>query len=182
MAIYTKRGDKGTTSLYDPANAQNIRISKASVKINAIGSVDELNSFLGFVGTKADKNTLKKIQRVQTNLFTIGSILAKAKLRFGSDKTKQLEKEIDQMEGVLPALSNFILVGGLEVAAGLQFARSLARRAERALTAVNEIEPVKPEILTFINRLSDYLFMLSRKVNFDAGFSEPSWKAGKMVK
>lgn len=181
MAIYTKKGDKGTTSLYDPANAQNIRISKASAKINAIGSVDELNSFLGYVSTKADKDTLKKIRNIQVSLFTIGSILAKAKIRFGLAKTKALEKEIDEIEGKLPPLANFILVGGNEVAAGLQFCRSLTRRAERAIIVVNEIEKVKPEIMTFINRLSDYLFMLSRKVNFDSGVSETAWKNGKLM-
>lgn len=182
MAIYTKRGDKGETSLYDPANAQNIRISKASAKINAIGSVDELNSFLGYISTKADKQTLKKIREIQTSLFSIGSILAKSKLSFGLAKTKKLEREIDEMEGSLPALSNFILVGGSDVAAGLQFCRALTRRAERALVTVNEIEPVKPEIMIFMNRLSDYFFMLSRKVNFELGISETTWKAGKILK
>lgn len=182
MAIYTKRGDKGETSLYDPAASQSIRISKASAKINAIGSIDELNSFLGFISTKAEKDILKKIRNVQVNLFTIGSILARAKLRFGLNKTTQLEEEIDEMEGSLPVLKNFILVGGSEVAAGIQFARSLTRRAERALATLNEIEKVKPEILTFINRLSDYLFMLSRKINYDKGISEANWKSGKMIK
>lgn len=181
MAIYTKRGDKGETSLYDSANAQNIRISKASAKINAIGSVDELNSFLGYIGSKADKDTLKKIQHIQVSLFTIGSILAKAKLRFNVSKTLKLEKEIDEMEQKLPVLKNFILVGGNEVAAGLQFARSLTRRAERALAAVNEIDPIKPEILTFVNRLSDYLFILARSINFKLQITEPSWKNGKIV-
>lgn len=168
MAIYTKRGDKGETSLYDSTSRQNIRVSKDSRRINAIGAIDELNSYLGM--TSAD---LKEIQR---DLFTIGSILAGAKLRFGKAKTKKLEKTIDKLEGKLPVLKNFILPGGSRLAAHLQYARALTRRAERQVVALSEVDKIKPEVLIYLNRLSDYLFMLARKANFDAEVKEEVWK------
>lgn len=176
MAVYTKRGDKGQTSLYDPLNAQNIRISKSSTRINAIGSIDELNSFLGIICTKSDKKLKVKIENIQGKLFRIGSILAGAKLRFSVSYVKPFEKEIDTLEGTLPVLKNFILPGGSEIGSLLHYARTLVRRAERALVSLNETEEVRPEILIFINRLSDYLFMLARKANFDSSLPEKIWK------
>ncbi len=165
MAIYTKRGDKGETSLYDKNSRQNIRVSKDSLRIEAIGAIDELNSYLGVAS--AD---LKDIQR---DLFTIGSILAGAKLRFPKSKIKKLEKVIDKLEGTLPVLKNFILPGGIQTAANLQYARALCRRAERAIV---RLEIKNQEILAYINRLSDYLFMLARKANYDVGIKEEVWK------
>ncbi len=175
MAIYTKRGDKGETSLFDPESRQNLRTSKDSLRISAIGEIDEANSFLGIISASDDK-LKKEIQKIQRDLFTIGSILAGARLHFSSSKTKRLEKEIDRFEGTLPILKNFILLGGSETGAKLHFARTLIRRAERSLVSLNNIEKISPQILTFINRLSDYLFMLARKVNFDAGKKEEIWK------
>lgn len=168
MAIYTKRGDKGETSLYDKNSRQNIRVSKDSLRIGAIGAIDELNSYLGVASTN-----LKDIQR---DLFTIGSILAGARLSFGKAKTKKLEKTIDKLEGKLPVLKNFILPGGTSEAAHLQYARALCRRAERELVSLSKTQDINPNILTFMNRLSDYLFMFARKANYDAKIKEETWK------
>lgn len=180
MVIYTKRGDKGETSLYDPQNAQNIRISKTSAKISAIGAIDELNSFLGI--TKAnvvDKMTVRQMGEIQKDLLTIGSILAGSGLRFSSTKTKRLEKIIDKLEGTLPVLKNFIIPGGSLGASYLQYARTLARKTERAVVAISEVTSVKPQILSYLNRLSDYLFMLARQENHNQGIKEKIWKGRK---
>jgi cob(I)alamin adenosyltransferase len=168
VAIYTKRGDKGETSLYDPESRQNIRVSKDSLKVGAIGAIDELNSYLGTIDYD-----LREIQR---NLFTIGSILAGAKLRFNRTKTKKLEKAIDKLEGELPVLKNFIIYGGTEIAARLYYARAICRRAERELVSLSKLSAVPSTLPSYMNRLSDYLFMLARKVNFDAKVKEEIWK------
>jgi len=177
VAIYTKRGDRGETSLYDKESRQNIRVSKDSLRIRAIGAIDETNSFLGVcVSVSDDKKLNNLLTKTQENLFRIGAILAGAKLKFSKSKTKKLEKEIDKLEGTLPVLKNFILPGGTPLSANLHVVRVLVRRAERELVALNEVEGVNPEILTFLNRLSDYLFMLARKVNHEAGVKEGIWK------
>lgn len=176
MAIYTKRGDRGETSLYDKASSQKIRISKDSLRINAIGSVDELNSYLGVVAVKYQDSRFK-IQDIQADLFRIGAILAGAGLRFSKVKTRKFEKEIDRLEGSLPVVRNFILPGGSEVAAELHFARSLVRRAERAIVALNKQEPISPEILVYINRLSDFLYIKAREINHKEGKTETTWSS-----
>ena len=177
MAIYTKRGDRGETSLYDINSSQKIRISKSSLKINAIGTIDELNSYLGVVASASNKDVVKLLADIQENLFIIGSILAGAKLRFPKSKTKKLEMEIDKLETVLPLLKNFILPGGSNLGANLHYSRTLVRRAERSVVALSEVETVRSEVLSYINRLSDFLFMLARMVNRDTGFIEKVWKA-----
>lgn len=169
MAIYTKKGDKGETSIFSGR-----ALLKSSLRINAIGAVDETNSFLGMILSEAPE--LSRLKDIQRNLFTIGSILAGAPLRFPKSRTKKLEKAIDMAEGSLPVLKNFILPGGDRVAARLFFARTLTRRAERAVAALNKKESLKPEILVFLNRLSDYLFMLGREVNQKEGVKEEVWK------
>ena len=177
MVIYTKRGDKGETALYDKESRQNIRVSKDSLRIRAIGAVDEVNTFLGVCVSISDDKKLNTLLRgIQENLFRVGAILAGAKLRFSKSKTKTLEKEIDKLEGTLPVLKNFILPGGAPLAANLHVVRVGVRSAERKIVALSEIEEVKPEILTFLNRLSDYFFMLARKVNHEAGVKEGIWK------
>ena len=180
MAIYTKKGDKGETSLFDKDSVQNIRISKDSLRIRAIGAIDEANSSLGVVVSfSSDKRLNKKITRIQTELFTIGSILAGAKLRFSKTRTRVLERYIDELEGSLPILRNFVLPGGNPVAAHLQLSRTLVRKAEREMAALSGTEPIIPQILTYINRLSDFLFMLARKANHDAGIKELVWVGRK---
>ncbi|MFV1916920.1 MAG: cob(I)yrinic acid a,c-diamide adenosyltransferase [Patescibacteria group bacterium] len=191
MAIYTKRGDKGKTSLYDKFSAQRERarhdsmssarrVSKSSLRIDVIGSVDELNSFLGIVISSSENPKLTyQLKEVQRNLLTIGSILAGSDLRFFKTKTKGLEKVIDEIEGKLPPLKNFILPGGSKLASQLQFARSLTRRVERSIVALGKEDTVKSEILLYLNRLSDYLFMLARDANYSTGLKEEVWVGKK---
>jgi len=171
MAIYTKRGDRGETSLFKGA-----RVPKSSLRIGAIGAIDEANSYLGVIISESG-DLKKEISEIQRNLFTIGSILAGAPLRFSKTKTKKLERGLDLLEGTLPVLKNFILPSGEKVAAKLFFARTLVRRAEREVTRLNSKEPLKPEILVYLNRLSDYLFMIGRRENFKKGIKEEVWKA-----
>lgn len=171
MSIYTKRGDKGETDLVGEKEA-----SKSSFRVSAIGTVDELNSYLGVVATTSDDQALKIIlEQVQEDLLTIGSILAGSGLRFFKTKTRRLEKIIDELEKKLPRLYSFILPGGVRVAAQLNFARTITRRAERELVALNEVENVKPQILIYINRLSDFLFMLARDTNYKRGLKDRLW-------
>lgn len=177
MAIYTKRGDRGETSLYDKMSRQNVRVSKNSLRIRTIGVIDELNSFLGVVvANSSDSVLVKRIKEIQRNLLTIGSILAGSKLTFSKVKTKGLERLLDELEGSLPVLKNFVLPGGSPVAAHLHYARTLARRAERAAVALNRKEGVKLQILVYLNRLSDAIFMLARQANSKAGVKEEIWK------
>jgi cob(I)alamin adenosyltransferase len=178
MTIYTKRGDKGETNLLDRLSSQKKKISKASLRISAIGAVDEVNSFLGIIATNTDPELRKILREIQKELFLIGSILAGAKLRFYSTKIKRLEKQIDEMDKILPPLKNFIFPGGTEVGAQLHFSRSLARRTERVVARLSKKEKVHPQIIKYLNRLSDLLFMLARKVNSDAKIKEEIWKSG----
>lgn len=179
MAIYTKKGDKGETKVFDKKSGELVGIRKDSCKIKSIGAIDELNSFLAIVNSHFnDSNHRNKIERIQGNLFTINSILAGANLEFLKDATKKLEIEIDEMEGKLPVQTNFIFYGGTPRAASLFYARALCRRAERDLVEM-EIENSKMEILKYINRLSDYLFILARNENFKAKVEEKYWKISK---
>lgn len=177
MAIYTKRGDKGETSFLNKLSSQKKKISKASSIISAIGTVDEVNSFLGIIASNADPELRKILREIQKDLFLIGSILAGAKLRFYSTKIKRLEKQIDEMDKILPPLKNFIFPGGTEIGAQLHFSRSLTRRTERAVVRLSKKEKVRPQIIRYLNRLSDFLFMLARKVNSDAKVKEEIWKS-----
>ena len=176
MVIYTIRGDKGNTSLYEATSSKKSRISKKSSKIIAIGTIDEFNSFLGVTISFSENPELtRRLKEVQRDLLTIGSILAGSNLRFFKTNTTRLEKVIDEIEGRLPPLKNFILPGGSRVASQLQFARTMARRAEREVVSLSEVEPVKPQILMYLNRLSDYLFMLARDTNYQLGAKEEVW-------
>ncbi|QQG41784.1 MAG: cob(I)yrinic acid a,c-diamide adenosyltransferase [Candidatus Woesebacteria bacterium] len=183
MSIYTKTGDKGITKVFDKKSGQLIGISKDSCKIAAIGAIDELNSFLGVIKShyyhSNDSSGIKKIEEIQGNLFTINSILAGANLRFSKTKTKKLEKEIDKWEGELPVQKNFIFYGGTPRASQLFYARSICRRAERALVVQSTEYRVPSGAIMYINRLSDYLFMMARRENFKAKVKEKFWKTSK---
>jgi cob(I)alamin adenosyltransferase len=180
MVIYTKRGDKGETSLYDKKNAQRIRVSKESLIVNTLGSVDELNSSIGIAASFCkDKKTRILLEEVQRDLLRVGSIIAGSKLRFSKTKTKKLERVIDNLEGNLPVLKNFVLPGGTKLASHLHFSRSLSRRAERAVVSLSKETEIKEQILTYLNRLSDFLFMLSREANHKEGRKDATWKGGK---
>lgn len=168
MAIYTKTGDKGETKVFDKKSGQLTKIAKDSCKIAVIGAIDELNSFLGIVGG---------LTEIQGNLFTINSIIAGSKLKFNKTKTKKLEKQIDAWEGELPVQKNFIYYGGTPRASLIFYARALCRRAERELVSLHNSSFIIPDsIMVYMNRLSDYLFMLARSENFKAKIKEKFWK------
>ena len=177
MAIYTKKGDRGKTSVLESKE----RIPKDSLKINAIGAVDELNSYLGVVLTVCQNPAITTtIKQIQNDLFRIGSILAGSRLDFSQSKTKSLEKSIDHLEGKLPVLKNFLYSRGSSLSSHLQYSRTLARKAERQVVALNEGGfYIRPSILSYLNRLSDALFMLAREANYNLGIKEEIWKAKK---
>lgn len=186
MKIYTKTGDKGETGIIGS------RLSKGSTTINAIGTVDELNSLIGIVVTKIkssekfldSESNLEILTEVQSAIFDIGAILANGKTtRDFADLTSKLEQKIDLMETTLPLLQNFILPGGSEISSYLHLARSICRRAERCIVdVINESIDQEPtpiserlDVLAFINRLSDYLFVLARYINNRLGYEDIIW-------
>ena len=185
MKIYTKTGDKGTTALFGGT-----RVPKSHLRIDAYGTVDELNSHIGLVkDTYADKNANQLLNHIQDRLFTIGAILAtdpeKAKLKNGkerlsipkinADNIEALEKAIDQMNDELPPMTHFILPGGHPTVSHCHIARCVCRRAERLATALYNFEPFDEEVLQYLNRLSDYLFVLARKISKDVNADEVKW-------
>ena len=168
MAIYTKTGDKGETSL-----ASGERISKADVRIEAYGTVDELNSFIGLLRVTAESEQLAWIQN---KLFNLGALLSAAPGEWISEAdVTQLEQWIDAMQAVVPPMRAFILPAGGETVCRCHVCRTICRRAERRILALGEQAEVQPELLQFINRLSDYLFVLARKINIDEKKSEIFW-------
>lgn len=180
MKIYTKKGDTGTTQLIGGT-----RVPKHHVRIEAYGTVDELNSYIGLVRDymteAATKDLLKEIQ---DRLFTIGSSLAsdpeKSKMKIPDLKESDvelLEKEIDKMNEVLPELKSFILPGGHVANSVCHLARCVCRRAERLATALAENDFADPLIIKYLNRLSDFLFVLARKTSQDLHVEEIQWKA-----
>ena len=173
MALYTKRGDKGTTSLMDgKVRSKNRRI------FYAIGSIDELNSYLGVVFSDSQNPKLNKIiNRIQSNLFKINSMLAGAKITFTEREIKLIERDIDRLELLLPVLKKFIIPGGTKTAAELMFARTLVRRVERELVGLKNNNKFNvPDItIKYINRLSDYVFILARWENHRAKSAEILW-------
>lgn len=177
--VYTKTGDKGTTSLVGGD-----RVPKTHIRLEAYGTVDELNSYLGLLNTylrdEADRNF---ILGVQHKLFSIGSHLAtnqeKTQLKAASilspEHVERIEQEIDKLDDQLPELRAFIIPGGSRGAAVCHICRTVCRRAERRILALSETCTISAEVLAFVNRLSDYLFVLSRKINFDEQNSEIFW-------
>jgi len=175
MVIYTKKGDKDETCLFG-----NKKTSKSSLIINAVGTIDELNSYLGVAVSFSERMELNGVlKQIQKDLLTIGSILSGSNLAFSKSKTTSLEKIIDEIEKRLPSLKFFIIPGGSKVTPHLHFARSLARRSERAIVALDKKDKVKPQILSYLNRLSDLLFMLARKANWELGMEEEKWESGE---
>jgi cob(I)alamin adenosyltransferase len=162
MSIYTKRGDRGETS-----TLKSRKLSKSSPAIEAIGAVDGLNSFLGIIGG---------FEAIQSDLFTINAILAGAKLHFSKSKIINLEKEIDAVEKALPRQKGFIFYGGSSGAALLFYARSICRNAERRVVELSRDSKIPDNLLVYMNRLSDYLYMKGREVNFKASIPEKAWR------
>lgn len=181
MKIYTKTGDSGHTGLICGK-----RVSKSHLRIQAYGTVDELNSWLGLLGDlEPDGPHRQTLIRVQRNLFVLGALLA-AEPREGKKSrtplpnleegdTELLEREIDRMNADLPAMTHFILPGGHPSVSYCHIARTVCRRAERHIIALHEMHPLDALILTYINRLSDYLFVLARTFSRMLGKNEIKW-------
>jgi cob(I)alamin adenosyltransferase len=178
VKIYTKTGDKGTTSLIGGT-----RVSKAHLRINTYGTVDELNSFIGLLRDQPVNESRKDLlKEIQDRLFTIGSHLAmdyevsKKQLPdlLPTDVTR-LETEMDAMDASLPELRHFILPGGHQSVSFAHLARTVCRRAERMIVELNAEEEVEDHIIIYMNRLSDFLFVLSRKMALELGIDEVKW-------
>ena len=180
--IYTRTGDKGETAL---SNGE--RVAKHSARVDAYGTVDELNATLGLARLHAEGPIADRIAVIQNDLFDLGADLAtpgedftpsEMTLRLVPGQATWLESEIDALNDDLPPLRSFILPGGGEAAARVHVARASARRAERAMTALAAEAPVNPAALAYINRLSDYLFVLARAINA-AGSGDVLWVPGQ---
>jgi cob(I)alamin adenosyltransferase len=176
--IYTKKGDKGKTFIYKKVGGKPVRVSKSGPIVSVIGVIDELNSFLGLVRAFSDNSNFgdKELERIQINLLRIDSILAGSKLKFDKNETVNLENSIDKMDSEISPLRNFIIPGGTKNASFLQYARVLSRKAEREVVGLNAKKKIDPGILEYLNRLSDFLFTLSRWVNLKEGGKEVIWK------
>src|SRR5690606_21320623 len=180
MKIYTKTGDTGSTSLFGGK-----RVSKADLRIEAYGTIDELNAHVGLL---RDQDVNKKREailiEIQDRLFTIGSILAvepgntKVKVpALLADDISVLEKEIDTMDAQLPPMRSFVLPGGHPSVSVCHITRTVCRRAERLVIALDAVEKVDVLVIQYLNRLSDFLFMLSRKMAQETGATETPWTA-----
>lgn len=185
MKIYTKGGDSGETGLFGGK-----RVPKDDLRICTYGTVDELNAVLGVVLSRLkDQSTFQKIAedllRIQNELFQLGAELATPKDKnpgielIDPHHCQTLEKEIDQMEKQLKPLKTFILPGGGEIAGWFHLARTVCRRAERNLISLNREEPVRPDLLQYVNRLSDYFFVLARFANHLMEIEDVPWISHK---
>lgn len=178
--VYTRTGDQGLTSLVGGK-----RIEKSSVRLEAYGTIDELSSHLGLlVAMLEDGDDRQQILRIQNILFNVGTHLAtdqsdtplppSAQLPTG--EVAYMEQQIDAINALLPEPQGFILPGGSQAAAQAHVCRTVCRRAERCIIALSEEAIVGPEIIQYVNRLSDYLFVLAKKINFNKGIEEFLWK------
>ena len=180
MKIYTKFGDSGETALYGGT-----RISKDALQIEAIGTVDELNAYIGYAQTLIDDTDLCELmERIQNNLFSLGADLAtpathtkSTEMRVSGEFTTEMEKAIDTLSDELPPLTNFILPGGCQAGSVLHVARAVCRRSERCVVRLTREADINPEIIRCLNRLSDLLFVLARAVNYRSQIPEPIWKS-----
>ena len=179
MKIYTKTGDQGTTALFGGK-----RVSKSDLRINAYGTIDELNSYIGLLRDQEVNQKRKEVLiEIQDRLFTIGSILAtepgNTKVKIPSSTEADihyLEKEIDSMDAELPPMKFFVLPGGHPSVSFGHVARTVCRRAERLVIELDAIENVEPLVIKYLNRLSDHLFMLCRKMSHELNAEEIAWK------
>jgi cob(I)alamin adenosyltransferase len=185
MKIYTKTGDTGTTALFGGT-----RVSKHHIRIESYGTVDELNSHIGLIRDQDMNSRYKEVLiEIQDRLFTVGAILAtppeKETLKNGEKRLQNLgiiesdieflENEIDTMEESLPTMTHFVLPGGHPTVSYCHIARCVCRRAERLAVNLNDIEPIDELVIIYINRLSDYLFVLARKLSQDLKADEVQW-------
>jgi cob(I)alamin adenosyltransferase len=184
MKIYTKTGDKGETGLFGGT-----RISKNSPRIEAYGTIDELNSYIGLAITELHDSSVKSLlNKIQNQLFIVGSDLAAPKstedqkkniVRIPSEFYEEIEKSIDFYEEKLDKLTNFIIPGGSKSAAILHICRTIARRAERKVVALNSLEQINENIVIFLNRISDLFFVLSRFENKVSNHPDVIWESQK---
>jgi cob(I)alamin adenosyltransferase len=185
MKVYTKSGDTGTTALFGGT-----RVPKHHIRIESYGTVDELNSHIGLIRDQnIDTHYKEVLIEVQDRLFTVGAILAtppeKETLKSGEKRLQNLgivesdveylENEIDTMEEALPPMTHFILPGGHTTVSYCHIARCVCRRAERLSVHLNDIEPTDELVIKYLNRLSDYLFVLARKLSLDLNADEVKW-------
>ncbi len=185
MKVYTKTGDQGTTALFGGT-----RVSKDHIRIESYGTVDELNSHIGLIRDQnIDAHYKSVLIEIQDRLFTVGAILAtppeKELLKSGEKRLKNLgilesdiellEKEIDTMEESLPPMTHFVLPGGHTTVSYCHIARCVCRRAERLSVHLDHQEPINPIAIKYLNRLSDYLFVLARKLSSDLNAEEVKW-------
>ena len=182
MRIYTRTGDDGSTGLFGGA-----RIGKDDLRIEAYGTLDELNAWIGKVASHdASASMQVKLQQIQNELFTLGSHLATTDLQWKAKLPKmnpqgpdELESWMDEMEVSLPELTSFVLPGGHPAACDAHVARTVCRRAERRCVALHRVEPIEELGLAYLNRLSDALFILGRWLAHDTGTSEIPWVPSK---
>lgn len=185
MKIYTKTGDSGTTALFGGT-----RVKKYNLRIESYGTVDELNSYIGLIKDQEIRNEVKNsLLRIQNELFTLGAMLAtppeKETLKSGKERLNIpkidsnsilfLENEIDNMDEELPQMTHFILPGGHQAVSFCHIARCVCRRAERLSVELNDEESINNDIIKYLNRLSDYLFTLARKLSKDLSVEEIKW-------
>ena len=187
MIVYTKAGDKGTTSLCGGK-----RVSKDDIRVEAYGTLDELNAEIGVLTSLLQADSINKtvfptaglfsfLQEIQEELFVIGGELARAEIKSEDlistqSLTRKIETNIDDLSSQLPLQHHFILPGGILSAAQSHVCRTICRRAERRVVTLSHVTTLSPETLVFVNRLSDYFFILSRYLNNDSGLSEKTWK------
>ncbi len=181
MKLYTRRGDAGQTSLLGPD-----RVSKADLRVEAYGSLDELNAHIGLLALEAPASHQPLLRKIQEWLFTLGSHLAAGRTEkpvplppFPEESIQILEHSIDEMVAAVPPMRYFILPGSCIAEAHVQIARTVCRRAERRLVALHEVEPVAPLFLAFLNRLSDWLFAYGRYLTHSLSAEEIPWKPEK---
>jgi cob(I)alamin adenosyltransferase len=178
MKVYTKKGDSGTTQLIGGT-----RVPKSSLRIEAYGTVDELNSYIGLIrDQEISPKTVEQLLFIQDRLFTMGSLLAsspegsKMELpQLNNSDVEELEKWIDEMDTTLEPMKSFVLPGGHTTVSFCHIARCVCRRAERISVDLDQDTQLDPVILRYLNRLSDYLFVLSRKLTADLNANEIPW-------
>ena len=190
MKIYTKTGDTGTTALFGGT-----RVEKHHIRIESYGTVDELNSHIGLIrDQEIDLDTKKVLVDIQNKLFTVGAILAtppeNKTLKNGKERLNipkiseqditKLEIQMDQMNESLPQMTHFVLPGGHTTVSYCHIARCVCRRAERIATLLNEQQGIDPRVLKYLNRLSDYLFVVARKLSYDLKADEVKWIPEKL--
>ncbi len=178
MKVYTKKGDTGTTGLLG-----GVRVSKGHLRIDAYGTVDELNSHIGLLRDQKELTArVDELLAIQNNLFVMGSTLATAPQKpnvkipsLSDEEVNSLEKWMDAMDAELPAMKHFVLPGGHQVVSFCHIARCVCRRAERLVVVLAESEAVDALVIKYLNRLSDYLFVLSRWIAHTLKVVETSW-------